>query len=399
MSYAPRTIAIQDGRCARHHQKPLRSERGSALLIVFVFAAMIAIMLYMEVPIVAFEAQRDREQDVVDRGNEYAHAVKLFVRKFGMYPASMDQLENTNRMRFLRHRYKDPLTGKDDWRLLHAGPNGQLLDSKVSPISNSPKPADGNSGAGTAGPSATNASTTNASTGSAVSGFNSDSSSQPPEVVVPSVPQRRPAVAASVNGELGTAPQAEQDPTAPLLPPGQAPNTAAQNGPPTVGVQAGQETGQNVPQNAGQNVGETAAAAQGNAQTAAAGTPNGMATVRSLLNNPNAPPQTSSSRTGTITGGGIAGVASKAGGHSIKTVNDQSDYRLWEFYYDPTKDATRGIAFAAQRGAAQSAAQIGGQNSPAQNPPLSNAPAASSPSPGTPTEAPEPPEATENPPQ
>ena len=37
-------------------------QNGSALLIVFVFAAMIAIMLYKEMPVVAFEAQRQKEQ-------------------------------------------------------------------------------------------------------------------------------------------------------------------------------------------------------------------------------------------------------------------------------------------------------------------------------------------------
>jgi hypothetical protein len=43
-----------------------------------------------------------------------------------------------------------------------------------------------------------------------------------------------------------------------------------------------------------------------------------------------------------LNNGGLAGVASKAIGHSIKTVNDQSNYSLWEFYYDPKKDTVPG---------------------------------------------------------
>jgi hypothetical protein len=43
---------------------------------------------------------------------------------------------------------------------------------------------------------------------------------------------------------------------------------------------------------------------------------------------------------GVLNGGSIAGVASLARGSSIKTVNDQQDYSLWEFYYDPTKDTS-----------------------------------------------------------
>src|SRR3954471_14552093 len=113
---------------------PSNGERGSALLIVFVLAASVAIMLYMEMPVAVFEAQRNKEQLLIDRGNEYAHAAKLYFRKVGQYPPTIDALENTNRMRFLRKRYKDPFTGKDDWRLLHAGPGGLIIDSKVNPV-------------------------------------------------------------------------------------------------------------------------------------------------------------------------------------------------------------------------------------------------------------------------
>ncbi len=107
------------------------SERGSALLIVFVFAAVVAISLYMEMPVSAFEARRLREQLLINRGEEYARAVQVFHRKIGRYPTSFKELENTNNMRFLRSEYADPFTGKADWRLLHAGPTGMLIDSKV----------------------------------------------------------------------------------------------------------------------------------------------------------------------------------------------------------------------------------------------------------------------------
>ncbi len=43
-----------------------------------------------------------------------------------------------NNRRFLRHRYMDPITGKDDWRLIHIQ-NGVLTDSVVNKLKN---PAD-----------------------------------------------------------------------------------------------------------------------------------------------------------------------------------------------------------------------------------------------------------------
>ncbi|HET9319292.1 MAG TPA: hypothetical protein VFO27_05940, partial [Bryobacteraceae bacterium] len=81
-----------------------RGESGFALLLVFVMAATIAIMLYMELPRVAFEAQRNKEELLIERGEQYKRAIQLYFRKLKTYPASIDALENTNNVRFLRRR-------------------------------------------------------------------------------------------------------------------------------------------------------------------------------------------------------------------------------------------------------------------------------------------------------
>jgi hypothetical protein len=80
---------------------------------------------------VAFEAQRAREQLLIDRGEQYQRAIQLYFRKLRRFPASLEQLEDTNNFRFLRRRYRDPLTGKDEWRLIHIGPGGMLTDSRT----------------------------------------------------------------------------------------------------------------------------------------------------------------------------------------------------------------------------------------------------------------------------
>ncbi len=109
-----------------------REESGFALLLVFVMAAAIAITLFIEVPRIAFESQRTREQMTIDRALQYQRAIQLFYRKYRLYPQTLDDLETTRNIRFLRRRYKDPLTGKE-YRLLHVGPSGQLTDSLVQP--------------------------------------------------------------------------------------------------------------------------------------------------------------------------------------------------------------------------------------------------------------------------
>ncbi len=358
-----------------------RSERGSALIVVFVLAAVIAIMLYREMPVAAFEARRTKEQMLVDRGHEYQRGVQLYYRKFrGQYPASFDQLENTNSMRFLRRRYTDPFTGKDDWRLLHAGgPNGALIDSKVNPI-NQNKPnqngqtqsaANGFGGssssafgqnAGSASPNSTFGSTTfNSTSSNSTSSFGSASSADTGATVeVPAVRRRGAAVDATVGAGSGQTPSSgdlAQDPTIPLLPP---------NDPSASGATANAQPGSNAngaATVAGQNgVAPANGPGQGN---------NSMQSVQNLFNSgPSLPagqttagalagqPGASVSTTGTsgqLSSGGLAGVASKANGHTIKTVNDQTNYDLWEFWYDPTKDTSMGSGSNAQNGA-------GGQN-------------------------------------
>ena len=100
------------------------------MLLVFLMAAMIAIALYRELPRVAFEAQRAKEQFLIERGEQYKRAIQLFVRKMNRYPATIEELENTNNIRFLRKRYIDPMTGKDKWRLIHIN-GGVLTDSII----------------------------------------------------------------------------------------------------------------------------------------------------------------------------------------------------------------------------------------------------------------------------
>src|SRR5882672_5706199 len=104
-------------------------QRGFAMLLVFVLAAAVAITLYKELPRVGFEAQRDKEQLLIERGEQYSRAIQLYVRKLKKYPATIEDLEQTNQIRFLRKRYIDPMTGKSEWRMIHVVAGGVFTDS------------------------------------------------------------------------------------------------------------------------------------------------------------------------------------------------------------------------------------------------------------------------------
>ncbi|HYK38089.1 type II secretion system protein [Alloacidobacterium sp.] len=98
-----------------------KSESGYILLTVLFMVVLILIALAVAAPRIATSIQRDREQELIHRGKQYTRAIKLYYKKFGRYPSSIDQLENTNNIRFLRKRYVDPMTGKDDWKIIHFG--------------------------------------------------------------------------------------------------------------------------------------------------------------------------------------------------------------------------------------------------------------------------------------
>lgn len=96
-------------------------ESGFVLLSVLVLVALMLLALAVAAPKVTEDIRRDKENEFYHRGLQYQRAVRLYYRRFQRYPTSLDQLENTNEIRFLRKRYKDPISGKDDWRLIHFG--------------------------------------------------------------------------------------------------------------------------------------------------------------------------------------------------------------------------------------------------------------------------------------
>lgn len=99
---------------------PRRSEAGYLLLTIMLMVVLGTIAALAVAPLVTQQVKRDREEELVHRGVQYARAVKRYFKKFGRYPTRVEDLENTNNMRFLRRRYKDPITQKD-FKLLHFG--------------------------------------------------------------------------------------------------------------------------------------------------------------------------------------------------------------------------------------------------------------------------------------
>jgi hypothetical protein len=361
-----------------------RRDRGFALLLVFAMAAAAAITLYMEMPRAVFESARNKEELLAERANEYKIAIRRYFVKTKTLPQSIEQLENTNGVRFLRRKYKDPMTGEDEWRLIHWGPGG-YTDSKVfKPKQEEKEKRQSSIGEGyqVGGGNAVDLQgekgiqdialrqratdkLPDPQQGQATDGEPIDPNAPPPApgsapVQPPSIPGQPPA--------FGQTPGAPQSPP-PSANPGnpQYPGQNFQPGSPF--PMAGQPATQPppVPGQPQPVLGQQAPTGQQN-QAA-------LDLIRNILTNP----RQSTGQPGGALGGtnqpaativtGIAGVASKYKGEGIKRFHERSKIEEWEFLFDPAEQQKKAA------GAAASAAGAGGNANPA----MGTSPAGSNP--------------------
>jgi len=70
-----------------------------------------ATMMTVAMPVWKQMAQREKEEELVFRGEAIAHSIGMFQKKFAnAYPPTIDVLVE---QKFLRKKYKDPITGED----------------------------------------------------------------------------------------------------------------------------------------------------------------------------------------------------------------------------------------------------------------------------------------------
>ena len=99
------------------------SEDGYILIWVLFMVVILTLAMSVAAPKIAREIQLDRERETMERGKQYRRAIQLYYRKFHAYPPNVDALVKTNEIRFLRKKYTDPMTGKDDWKPVLFGQN------------------------------------------------------------------------------------------------------------------------------------------------------------------------------------------------------------------------------------------------------------------------------------
>lgn len=116
----------------RRSQPSSKNQRGYAYLMALFMVTTLIIASQVAVRNYLTEGRREREDQLIWRGQQYVRAIRLYYRKTGHYPSNLDDLKKgMPELHFLRYAaYKDPMK-KDDgaWRFIYVNAAGQIIGS------------------------------------------------------------------------------------------------------------------------------------------------------------------------------------------------------------------------------------------------------------------------------
>lgn len=118
-------------------------ERGYAMAALLVSIGVLLVLMSVAMPVWRTQAKREKEAELIFRGEQYARAVNLYTRKMGPgnFPPSIDVLVQ---QRFLRKKFKDPMTEDGQFDLITAATAGQA--GAQSPFGQPQPPGRGGAG-------------------------------------------------------------------------------------------------------------------------------------------------------------------------------------------------------------------------------------------------------------
>lgn len=92
---------------------------GYTLVALVVIFTVMTIFLAAATPYWSKIIQREKEEELIFRGMQYAEAIRIFQLRQGRYPLTLEELVKT-RPRAIRQLFADPMTEKGGWGLIFA---------------------------------------------------------------------------------------------------------------------------------------------------------------------------------------------------------------------------------------------------------------------------------------
>jgi type II secretory pathway pseudopilin PulG len=115
-----RTVASLRRLAARRANAGRRGERGYNMVVLMVLVTVLNVLVAAALPAWSAVIQRDKEQELIFRGLQYAEAIRVFQKRFGRLPVRLEELVEVE-PRSIRRLWEDPLTGEARWGLIFAG--------------------------------------------------------------------------------------------------------------------------------------------------------------------------------------------------------------------------------------------------------------------------------------
>lgn len=85
-----------------------RHDDGYTLVALLVLMAVGAVLMASIAPTWGFLVQRDKEEELIFRGESYAFAIERYQKRFNKLPTQLEELEEE---KMIRKLYEDPITG------------------------------------------------------------------------------------------------------------------------------------------------------------------------------------------------------------------------------------------------------------------------------------------------
>lgn len=103
------------------------------MAVLLVGMAVMAVLMTAAMPVWRHTAQREKEEELIWRGNQYARAIGLFQRKYAnAMPPNLDLLVD---QKFLRKKYKDPMSDDGEFQILYQATSQQQTPQQGGPTS------------------------------------------------------------------------------------------------------------------------------------------------------------------------------------------------------------------------------------------------------------------------
>jgi type II secretory pathway pseudopilin PulG len=91
-----------------------------------VIVAIMSISMGVAVQTASFQMQREREAELIFRGEQYVEAIRLYKIKYGRYPMRLKEIWEA-KPRVIRQKWKDPITDSENWGLVYLGQEGGAI--------------------------------------------------------------------------------------------------------------------------------------------------------------------------------------------------------------------------------------------------------------------------------